>query len=169
MRNLPDWYPKNLNSVILIIAIHTAMELIIIGALAGTTAMTIFSYAISASFRKLYKEPLLLQFVISRLGIQLNGNTLKVLAWAIHYAIGIFFAIGYHYAVAILQPDNPWLTAALFGGIIGILGIIGWKTMFALSGKPRQTDAGGYYAQLFIAHVIFAAVVVSIHAISDVY
>lgn len=121
-------------------------------ALAATTAMTLFSYFVSASFRKLYEEPLLLQYVMTRFSIQLETQEKAAAAWVIHYLIGLLFVWVY----CCVARSYSWTNALVFGSVIGIVGIAGWKIMFRLSGKPPQTDAGGYYLQLFIAHLVFA-------------
>ncbi len=125
---------------------------ILAAALAATTAMTLFSYFVSASFRKLYEEPLLLEYVLTRFSIKLETQEKAAVAWSIHYLIGLAFVWMY----CCVAPNYSWANALIFGSVIGIAGIVGWKIIFRLSGKPLQTDAGGYYLQLFIAHLIFA-------------
>ena len=62
----------------------------------GTTVMTAFSYLISASFKKLFSEPALINYVVSLSKIQLKPRLGSVLGWIVHYAIGTLFVIAYH-------------------------------------------------------------------------
>jgi hypothetical protein len=139
------------------------MKIILLSAFAATSLMTIFSYAVSASFRKLYKEPLLLQYILSRLNIELNEIPKRIAAWSLHYAIGVVFALGFHLAVLSGITKNIWLLGACYGILIGIMGIIGWNIMFAIAGQPQKTDSLGYYTQLFTAHLLFALTVTVIY------
>ena len=46
---------------------------ILLATFAATSLMTVFSYLISAAFRKFYKEPLLLQYLLTRFYFGLSG------------------------------------------------------------------------------------------------
>lgn len=50
------------------------MVLILLSTLAATTMMTLFSYMVSNIFSKIYKEPLLLEFLLSKLPVRLNAS-----------------------------------------------------------------------------------------------
>lgn len=70
---------------------------ILISSIVATSVMTLFSYAVSASARELYKEPVLLTYVLNRLHKEATQNFKTILAWILHYLIGVFFVIGYHF------------------------------------------------------------------------
>ena len=140
--------------------------MILLTAILATTAMTAFSYVVSASFRKLYKEPLLLQYVLQKLHLSVSGITKSVLAWAIHYLIGLLFVYAFYLTVTGLRMAPSWLSGLIFGVIIGIVGIIGWEMMFKISGKPQITDRAGYYTQLFLAHLIFAFTTIAVYKLA---
>ncbi len=124
-------------------------------ALIATSAMTIFSYIVSGSFNKLYKEPVLLQYVFCRLGLTPRKSVITAIAWLVHYAVGWLFVAGFAWSMRILSFAANWKSGLVFGTVIGLIGIAGWAVMFRL-GRPAETDKSGYYAQLFIAHHIFA-------------
>lgn len=126
-------------------------------AIAATSLMTLFSYAVSAAAREIYKEPLLLTYVLSFLRTEVSLNVKSILAWVIHYLIGVLFVIGYH-----LLWDNgimqvSWLSTLILGVCIGLIGIFGWMILFNIIPKKPAIDYKGYYLQLFIAHLIFSA------------
>jgi len=131
---------------------------IIIVAIVATSAMTLFSYVVSASFRELYKEPVLLTYVLGKTNLELSLQTKKKLAWLLHYIIGFIFVLIYHFlwikAILSLSITN----GLLLGTASGIIGIIGWLLIFKIADYKPKIDFKGYYLQLFFAHIIFGLV-----------
>src|SRR4051812_26260699 len=105
---------------------------ILISSIAATSVMTLFSYIVSASVRELYKEPVLLTYILTRFHIEVSLPTKRVLAWILHYIIGAFFVIIYHYLWACNVVEFSWRIALLFGAISGIVGILGWMILFKI-------------------------------------
>lgn len=134
---------------------HTILQ-ILISSFAATSVMTLCSYVISASARELYKEPVLLTYVLSSLHIEIGPNLKKVLSWIFHYLIGLFFVIGYHFVWSNQLLEISWASSIILGAIIGTIGIIGWVILFNLVPQKPNIDYKGYYIQLFIVHVIFS-------------
>ena len=128
---------------------------IVISSVAATSLMTLFSYAVSASARELYKEPVLLTYILTMFGIEVSPKLKIILAWLLHYLIGLAFVVGYHYLWSYEVLEMSWPVACLLGAISGIIGILGWVVMFTVSPKKPNIDFKGYYLQLFVAHVIF--------------
>jgi len=131
---------------------------ILIASIVATSAMTLFSYAVSESFRELYKEPVLLTFILKSINIEVSDKSKKIMAWLIHYAIGFGFVLTYHFLWSRDILTISIANAFLLGAISGIIGIIGWVIMFKLSNFKPSIDFKGYYLQLFFAHVIFGLV-----------
>ena len=131
---------------------------IVISSIAATSAMTLFSYVISASFRELYKEPVLLTYLLTKAHVQVSAATKTVLAWILHYIIGLLFVIGYHFVWTYNILEFSWPIALLLGAVSGIIGILGWVIMFKAVPQEPNIDFKGYYLQLFFAHVIFGIV-----------
>jgi len=129
---------------------------ILVATFAATSLMTLFSYAVSAAAREVYKEPLLLTYVLSFLHIEVSVQTKSILAWALHYFIGLLFVIGYHLIWYYGIMEISWSSTFILGACIGTIGIIGWMIMFSIIPKKPQIDYKGYYIQLFIAHMIFS-------------
>lgn len=131
---------------------------ILTSTIAATSAMTLFSYAVSASVRELYKEPVLLTYILTKFHIEVSLKTKRVLAWILHYIIGAFFVIIYHYLWLYNVAEFSWRIALLFGALSGITGILGWMILFRIISQKPNIDFKGYYMQLFVAHVIFGLV-----------
>ncbi|MEL1252312.1 hypothetical protein AAEO57_00885 [Flavobacterium sp. DGU38] len=135
-----------------------ALLQIVVATIAATSAMTLFSYVISASFRELYKEPVLLTFLLTQLKIDLSLKSKATLAWLLHYFIGFIFVVIYHFLwVNNILQLSLW-SAFLLGSLSGIIGIAGWMILFRLTDYKPDIDYKGYYIQLFFAHIIFALV-----------
>lgn len=145
--------------------LYILLQLIIVS-IAATSAMTLFSYAASASFQELYKEPVLLTFMLTKLNIELQPQSKAVLAWWLHYFIGFLFVLAYHLLwVRDILPIS-FLSAFILGFISGIIGILGWMIMFKKSNHQPPIDFKGYYFQLLLAHIIFGLVATAIYALS---
>jgi hypothetical protein len=138
----------------IIMNLHLLLQ-ILISSIAATSAMTLFSYIISASFRELYKEPVLLTYLLTKFHVEVSAPTKTILAWLLHYFIGLLFVIGYHFLWVYDLAEFSWRVALLFGAISGIIGILGWVILFKIVPQKPNIDFKGYYLQLFFAHIIF--------------
>src|SRR5687768_11113267 len=98
---------------------------ILMAAVAGTTAMTIFSYQAAQLEKEQFREPQLLNRLIERL---VGGKKIPfqdIGGWAVHYMVGTMFVFVY---------DKLWRTALspslsngmLLGAGSGLIGIAGW-------------------------------------------
>ena len=128
---------------------------LLISTFIATSLMTLFSYIVSAGFRELYKEPLLLKYILIKFKINVSDQVKEVFAWGIHYTIGLLFVLSYYFLYHYKLIHFIFLTGFYLGAISGIIGIIGWIIMFKLSGFNHKINDKGYYIQLFVAHVIF--------------
>ena len=128
---------------------------IFLSTLAATSLMTAFSYLMPVSFRELYNEPLLLQYLITRFHLGLTGRWKVIAAWTLHYLIGLIFVVAYYLLWRLNLYQITWLSGLIYGVIIGLIGIGGWAVMFGISGDKPRIDYKGYYLQLFFAHLVF--------------
>ena len=138
---------------------------ILIASFIGTVVMTAFSYYISERFNELFKEPVLLNLVISSLKIELIAKRKSAIGWCIHFLIGLLFVIGYHMIWIFSDIDPTWFCGLIFGIISGFIGIISWHFMFKLGENPPKIKFKEYYTQLFFAHILFALAVVAVYKI----
>ncbi len=131
---------------------------ILLSSIAATSVMTYFSYAVSASAREVYKEPVLLTYILTALHLELSPNFKIILGWFLHYLIGLFFVSGYHLLWLNEFLEISWPASILLGVISGIIGIISWVILFEIIPQKPNIDFKGYYFQLFIAHIIFSII-----------
>lgn len=127
----------------------------------GTLVMTLFSYLVSASFRKLFTEPVLINYVFRLSDSEISPKLTSALGWVLHFIAGLLFVIPYHWLWnrGIFDPDwSLWL-----GAISGIIGIIAWMIIFSLPRKEPRVAFTQYYVQLFFAHIFFAVTVCFVH------
>ncbi|RZJ28662.1 MAG: hypothetical protein EOO48_09330, partial [Flavobacterium sp.] len=92
---------------------------IILETIAGTTVMTLFSYLMGESFRKLFSEPAMLNYIIAISKVKLNPGLNNMLGWLIHYIFGLLFVIPYHIIWHFGWLDEDWQSGMLLGGISG--------------------------------------------------
>lgn len=133
---------------------HVLLQ-IIMATIAATSLMTLFSYIVSESARELYKEPVLLTYILSALKMEVAPRTKTFLAWLLHYIIGLAFVVAYHFLWVYDVVEMSWPAAFVLGALSGIIGILGWVLMFELVPQKPNIDFKGYYVQLFFAHIIF--------------
>lgn len=143
---------------------HTILQ-ILISSIAATSAMTLFSYAVSASARELYKEPVLLSYILGHLHLEVSPNIKNILAWILHYIIGLGFVIAYHFLWTYNILELTWPIGILLGAISGIIGIITWFILFKMIPQKPTIDFKGYYLQLFGAHLIFGFTAYSVYCL----
>ncbi|MBC8004593.1 MAG: hypothetical protein H7X84_03885 [Verrucomicrobia bacterium] len=139
--------------------------IILLATVAATSLMTAFSYLVSEGFRELYKEPVLLQYLMTRFNFGITGIWKIIAGWTVHYIIGLIFVVIFHILWRWGLYEITWLTGLIYGIVIGIIGIGGWVVMFILSNYKPRIDFKGYYLQLFIAHLVFAMTTVFVYKI----
>jgi Na+/proline symporter len=118
----------------------------------GTTAMTAFSYALSAKKKNDFREPALLAKMLHRKG--LKKSTAKISGWLIHYAVGFLFTAAYS---MIWEKKNARLlpSGTAMGGICGLIGVAAWKITLQQQTFPPLLNYRKFYRQLVIAHLFF--------------
>jgi hypothetical protein len=127
---------------------------ILSGAIAGTSAMTLYSYVLSEFKNKQFREPELLAILLKRLFPQINKSTTHVEGWMLHYSVGLLFTSLYDQVWR--KTKGPSLSSALLlGSISGIAGIGVWKKTFDLHPRPPLIEFKKYYGQLLVAHLVF--------------
>jgi hypothetical protein len=128
-----------------------------LGTVAATTLMTIFSIAVSRMRNRQFTEPVLLNRLLCGFGIlkeyQLEKN---IAGWIIHYVVGLIFLLAYYFIWSRTRFDPTFSTALILGCCSGVAGIIGWSILFKIQSVPANIRVTEYFAQLFVAHVIFA-------------
>lgn len=129
---------------------------IILGALAGTSLMTLFSYFLAYRFHKQFKEPELLNELYTKTGTR--GRSLKAVpafGWTLHYLVGTVFVVLYHVIWQLTVLDPSFMSGVMLGFFSGFVGVAVWSILFNLHPDPPIIHFHQYYLQLIGAHVVF--------------
>lgn len=132
---------------------------IFIAAFSATNVMTTFSYLLSARYKKLFKEPVMMNFILEGFGLHLKGRWHKVGGWIAHYIIGLFMVFIYESLWRYSVIKFGFVSGILFGIASGIIGIACWHGIYS-SSVHDNVSRRSYYIQLFFGHILFAVVVV---------
>ncbi len=128
---------------------------ILIPGIAGTSAMTLFSYLVSESKNKNFREPEILGELIKRLQKSGSKGSAQMAGWGIHYAIGILFVACYSEIWEQTKVKPSLTSGALMGAANGIAGVAGWKLMFDSHPNPPAKHLKAFFGHLLPAHVVF--------------
>lgn len=128
---------------------------ILSGSLTGTSAMTLLSYLLSKKFNQQFKEPELLNKLLSdnRLFRYLNKNSVP--GWLIHYLMGTLFTTSSHFIWKTTKVNPTMKNGAFLGLMYGLIGIVGWHLIFKLHPNPPSVNLQKYYLHLLAAHLFF--------------
>ena len=126
--------------------------------MAGTTAMSIFSYLWSGLSKKQFREPALLSLLLKgkRNKRDETGAGASLAGWLLHYMTGALFSLGYTNKLLKGRKSLSIKKGTLMGGIDGIFGIGIWKTVLKLHPRPPKINRGRYFLHLFLAHLVFS-------------
>ena len=132
---------------------HIYLTLFMVSTLA-TLFMTAFSYLYAYLSKDNFKEPQLLNLLLTRIsGISIHKKS--IVGWVLHFVIGIIFTfIIYFLWETYIRPN--YLNTLLIGIIAGIIGSVGWKIFFALHPNPPKIQFVEYSLQLIFAHIVFS-------------
>lgn len=122
--------------------------------------MTTFSYLVSLHYNRLFKEPVLLNYVLDDLHLCPKGKMKFISGWLAHYIVGVMFVISYSLVWTYTEVEFGLISGIVLGIISGIIGILGWRLIYRLPSKEPHVPLHEYYLQLFFAHIVFACVVV---------
>jgi hypothetical protein len=136
---------------------------LLIETVTATTLMTIFSYLVGESFRKLFSEPVMLNYVIRISSVNVNPRLNSILGWLLHFLFGLLFIVPYHWIWNRRILDDSWLAGIILGVPSGIIGILGWMVIFSLPREKPKVAFAEYFIQLFFAHIVFALTAVATH------
>lgn len=132
---------------------------IFIAAFSATNIMTTFSYLLSSTYKRLFKEPVMMNFVLEGVGIHLKGRWHKIGSWIAHYIIGFAIVLSYEAIWRYTAVKFGFVSGLIMGVITGLIGIMCWRTIY-LTSIHEDVSRRSYYIQLFFGHIIFACAVV---------
>ena len=135
----------------------TEVEKVLSSAVAGTSVMTLFSYAVSESKSENFREPDVLAKMLINLKPSVNKEKARFAGWTTHYATGVLFAFIFYqlWQRGTLEPNLK--NALILGAASGIFGIIIWKVTFKIHPNPPSIKVTKYLGHLFLAHLVFGA------------
>lgn len=127
----------------------------VIGGIAGTTAMTAYSYIRARDEHKQYSEPQTLNELADNAGWIDEKGAGKMLGWALHYCTGVAFSASYAYLLDKYRLKPGLVNGLLLGVTAGLVGVGIWKTVFTLHPAPPRMDLASYLKHLMAAHAVF--------------
>ena len=129
---------------------------IFLSGIVATSLMTAFSYLVAALRKSQFREPELLNILLSRSKkFPKNPGKKNVIGWVIHYFIGWIFVFVMALLFTFTEQEPTLGVGAFLGFIAGIIGISGWRIFFFFSNDPPEIEFDLFYFQLIIAHIIF--------------
>ncbi|MEX2349470.1 MAG: hypothetical protein WD554_01185 [Flavobacteriaceae bacterium] len=128
---------------------------ILISAIVGTSAMTLFSYLVSEKKKKNFREPEVLGNLIERLPQGVSRENSQMAGWGLHYTIGLLFVAGYHELWKQTKSKPSLTSGVLLGAASGVVGVTGWQLMFEAHPNPPAKKLKPFFGHLILAHVVF--------------
>lgn len=138
------------------------MELLKIGiaAFVATKITVVFSQYVSERFGQIFKEPLVLGLILSRIGRDTVLEHRKTLEESFRYLAGLFIVLCYHYIWTHMDIDPTWFSGLVFGILTGLMAVFCWYFLFKFPYKVRFKE---YYLPLFATYVLFALSVIIVY------
>ena len=134
---------------------------VLLGAVAGTAAMTLFSYFLSGKKDKDFKEPKLLGKMVKRALPSIGETPSEIAGWMMHGSMGLIFAFTYKKLLEDLQIRRDLPDDIFVGAVNGVLGVLIWKLVFSLHPDPPKIDFKRFYQHLILAHIIYSTTTLS--------
>jgi len=122
--------------------------------LTGTSLMTLFSYLVSQSKDRNFKEPERLAELMERLSPSIDKGTAVPAGWAAHYGMGMAWAFVHAFLFQKGVKTNLKNTFIL-GALSGAAGVLIWRLTFKLHPNPPQIHFNRYAGHLILAHIIY--------------
>lgn len=136
-------------------------EKVVLGALAGTAAMTLFSYLLAGKKSKNFKEPKLLGEMVNKVFPKAEKTGAQVSGWLMHAATGLIFAAVYRKLLQKADFRRNVPNVVFIGVVTGVAGIIIWKLTFSLHPDPPKIHFSKFYQHLILAHIVFSTTTLS--------
>lgn len=121
----------------------------------GTSLMSLFSYLISDSKHRNFREPEILGELIQRLIPDMDKQYADIAGWGMHYMTGTVFTSIYDqiWKKTSIQPSIK--SGAVLGALSGLVGIAVWRAVVKMHPKPPIKNHSAYYKHLLLAHIFF--------------
>lgn len=130
-----------------------------ISGIAGTALMSTFMLAASIISGFNFRIPVILGTLITfntrRSGMPSQSLSTRLWGYALHYLIGIGFALIYQQLVS-TRINQTYTTALVFGGVAGMLAAGAWHLLLRVHPLTPVLNLSAYLILIFIAHLVFA-------------
>jgi len=141
------------------------LPIILASGIMGTAVMTLFMYILTFITDRVMNVTKILGTMITcettEDGKLSNSKLTIVVGIAAHYAIGVFFAYGYHLLWTLDVGAPGFWNGLLLGFVSGIFAVIFWFTFFGVHPFPPHIDLKLYLPTLFLTHFVFASATVA--------
>jgi hypothetical protein len=121
----------------------------------ATTLMSIFSYTVSSSKDKNFKEPKLLAEMVEQFLPDKHKKMAAPIGWVMHYTMGCLMTLVFQEVWKKTKTKPSFVLGVVSGLIGGVSGILIWKTVFKMHPTPPQIPFKRYYGHLLLAHLVF--------------
>lgn len=134
-----------------------SLMLFILVWLIAVVCMTVFSAVWSKISGHQFREPALLSQLLDKHVHQANlPRQGYALGWVIHFLLGIVFLGFYEVLWRLTNVERSLIWGLIFGSLLGVLGILGWKILFKAVGFSSAFNYRQYYIHIYFAHVVFS-------------
>lgn len=143
------------------------LDKIIIAGIAGTAVMSFFTYLFGVYNRNEMKMigilGTLITFQTTKKGKLSHTTSARISGTLINYLLGVTIAVVYLFLWTnnIGRPD--YISAVIFGCVLGILAILGLKIIFAIHPNPPALSVNSYISALLLGNIIYSLTVVFVY------
>lgn len=128
----------------------------LLSGIVATSAMTLYSYAVSRSKKENFREPELL----AELADDFLPAAVRDLAipagWIAHYSVGLGLALGLEAYWQKNRTKRSVMNGMLAGAVAGLGGIMVWELTFRLHPRQPVIPYSRFYGQLLVAHIVYS-------------
>lgn len=135
---------------------------LLLSALAGTAAMTAFSYLISGKQNKNFKEPELLGKAVKRALPAMGKEPSQFAGWLLHVGTGVIFAAATERMWVRAKANRNMGRVLGIGMINGAAGVMMWEILFKLHPAPPKHKPAKFFGHLLLAHIVFSGTVIAV-------
>lgn len=128
----------------------------ILSGIVATSAMTLYSYAVSRKKGENFREPELLAELADDFLPASTHHLAIPVGWIAHYKVGIGLALALEAYWKKNGKNRSVLNGILAGTVAGLGGIMVWELTFRLHPHEPVIPYKRFYGQLLLAHIVFA-------------
>jgi len=122
----------------------------------ATSAMTLYSYAVSRKKDENFREPELLAELADDFLPASARDLATPAGWMAHYNVGLGLALALEAYWKKKGKKRSVLNGVLAGTVAGLGGIMVWELTFRLHPREPVIPYHRFYGQLLLAHIVYA-------------